>query len=45
MFARVLKLLLFLVVSGFVTLIGFGYFGDLSPNQQELREPVILNVD
>lgn len=45
MFARVLKLLLFLIVSGFVVLVGYGYFGDLSPDQTELREPVILNVD
>jgi len=45
MFGRILKVLLFLLVLGFIGLTGFAYLGDLSPDQSEKREPVILSVD
>ena len=45
MMGRIIKLLLFLLVIGFVGLIGYAYLGDLSPNQSESREPVTLDVE
>ena len=45
MFGKIFKVILFLLVLGFVTLAGFAYLGDLSPEQSDIREPVILNVD
>lgn len=42
---RLLKLLLVLVVLGFIALVGYAYLGDLSPERQDVSEPVILNVD
>ncbi len=45
MFGRIFKVLLFLLVIGFIALVGFAYLGDLSPNQTEQRDPVTLNVD
>jgi len=45
MLFRVFKVLLFLLVLGFVALVGYAYLGDLSPNQSEVREPLQLNVD
>jgi len=45
MIVRILKVLLFLVIVGFVALAGYAYFGDLSPNQSEQREPVTLDVN
>lgn len=45
MFGRIFKVLLFLVVLGFIGLTGFAYLGDLSPDQSEVREPVELNAD
>lgn len=44
MMGRILKVLLFLVVMVFVSLVGYAYFGDLSPNQTETRRPVSLDV-
>lgn len=38
------KALVFFVVVGFVGLTGFAYFGNLAPEQIELREPVELDV-
>ncbi len=45
MFGRIFKVLLFFLVMGFVGLTGYAYFGNLSPDQTELREPVKLDVD
>ena len=45
MLGRILKVLLFLLVLGFIGLTGFAYLGDLSPDQTDIREPVTLNVD
>ncbi len=45
MFGRIFKVLLFLVVLGFIGLTGFAYLGDLTPDQSEVREPVELNAD
>lgn len=45
MIGRVFKVLLFLLVLGFIGLTGYAYLGDLSPEQSEMREPVTLNVD
>ena len=42
---RLLKFLLFLIVLGFLGLVGFAYLGDLRPSQETLEEPVTLNVD
>lgn len=44
MMGRVIKILLFLLVIGFIGLTGYAYLGDLSPNQIESREPVTLDV-
>jgi len=45
MFGKIFKLVLFLVVVGFAALVGFAYFGDLSPDRTENRTPVTLDVD
>ncbi|WBU59095.1 hypothetical protein [Paracoccus albus] len=41
---RLLKLLIGLVVLGFLALVGFAYLGDMSPRQQEMRQPVALDT-
>lgn len=40
---RLLKIILGLVVVGFVAIAAFGYIGDLSPSQMETRIPVTLS--
>lgn len=45
MFGRILKVLLFLLVLGFVGLTGYAYLGDLRPSQSETRESITLDVD
>ncbi|WP_276617446.1 hypothetical protein [Qingshengfaniella alkalisoli] len=40
---RFLKILLILIVLGFLGLSGYAYFGDISPNQSETRIPVELD--
>lgn len=45
MLGKVLKLILILIVIGFFALLGYAYFGDLSPVSVDVREPVELNVD
>lgn len=40
-----LKLVVFLLVIGTLGLVGYGYLGDLSPNQADVSEPVNLNAD
>ncbi|MEE9389407.1 MAG: hypothetical protein V3U96_12450 [Paracoccaceae bacterium] len=42
---KLFKLVLFLVVMGFVGVIGFAYIGDLSPSQTDTRQPVVIDVD
>ena len=45
MIGKVFKLVLFLAIVGFVALVGFAYFGDLSPERVEQRTPVTLDVN
>ncbi len=45
MMGKLFKLVLFLLVVGFVGLVGFSYIGDLRPELQETRQPVTLDVD
>ncbi|MGQ0610344.1 MAG: hypothetical protein ACT4N9_04470 [Paracoccaceae bacterium] len=40
---RALRIVLILVLAGALVLIGFAYFGDLSPQRQDVRQPVTLN--
>lgn len=42
---RILKLIVVLLVLGFIGLVGFAYLGDLSPEMKEVHEPVELDVD
>ncbi|TCO69802.1 hypothetical protein [Rhodovulum euryhalinum] len=42
---RLLKALIFLVIVGFIGLVGFAYLGDLTPEQSEMRESLTLDVD
>lgn len=42
---RILKLLFFLIIVGVCAVIGFAFFGDLSPDRVEVNEPIELNVD
>lgn len=42
---RIIKVLVFLVLLGFIGLVGYAYLGDLSPDQSEMREPVKLDVN
>ncbi|SFP25209.1 hypothetical protein [Tranquillimonas alkanivorans] len=39
---RLLKVLVFLVVVGFIGLAGFAYLGNLSPERSEVVQPVEL---
>ncbi len=40
---RLFKLLLFLIVTGIFAIVGYAYFGDLTPNRIEVNQPVDLN--
>ncbi|WP_262373425.1 hypothetical protein [Tabrizicola thermarum] len=42
---RIIKVLLLLVILGFIGLTVFAYLGDLTPVQGEVRKPVVLNAD
>lgn len=42
---RLFKVLLVLLVLGFLALTGYAYLGDLSPERTEVRQPVTLDVD
>jgi hypothetical protein len=47
---RLIKLLLFIAVFGFIGLIGYAYIGpwfgaDFSAPQTEVRQPLVLNAD
>ncbi|WP_309667957.1 hypothetical protein [Tabrizicola sp.] len=41
---RAIKTLLILVIFGFIGLTGYAYLADLSPAQQEVTKPVVLNA-
>ncbi len=42
---RIIKLVVILVIFGFIGLTGFAYLGDLTPTQTEVKKPVVLNAD
>jgi hypothetical protein len=47
---RLIKLLIYLLIIGFIALVGYAYLGpffgvDFAPEQVEIREPVQLNSD
>jgi hypothetical protein len=42
---RIIKALVVLVILGFLGLTGYAYLGDLTPNQGEVKKPVVLNAD
>ena len=42
---RIIKVLVVLVIFGFIGLIGYAYLADLTPAPQEVRAPVTLNAD
>lgn len=39
----IFKLLLFLLVLGGIGLVGYAYLGDLTPEQTDVTQPVILD--
>lgn len=41
---RLLKVLVGIVVLAFLALVGYAYLGDMAPRQQEMRQPVSLDV-
>lgn len=41
---RIIKAGLVLGVIGFLGLTGYAYLGDLSPQQEEVRKPVVLDA-
>ena len=42
---RLIKVVFALVLLGLAGLSGYAYLGDLSPPQNEVRQPVMLNAD
>lgn len=42
---RIIKVLIVLALIGFIGLVGFAYLGDLSPDPQDITEPVTLDGD
>ena len=42
---RLLKFLAFLLIIGFIGLAGFAYLGDLSPEVDQLSQPIQLELD
>jgi hypothetical protein len=42
---RLIKFLVFLVLFGFLGLIGFAYLGDLRPAQSDVTQPVTLDAN
>ncbi|WP_434621421.1 hypothetical protein [Tabrizicola sp. M-4] len=42
---RIIKALVVLAILGFIGLTGFAYFGDITPDQAEVKVPVTLNAD
>lgn len=43
--SRFWKAILVLVLLGLVGLVGFAYFGDLTPETQEVNQPVTLDAN
>jgi len=42
---RILKLLIFLALIGFIGLTGYAYLGDMSPETRDIVQPVTLDMD
>ena len=42
---RLIKALVVLVILGFLGLTGYAYLADLTPDQAEVKKPVVLNAD
>ena len=42
---RILKVLVVLIFLAFVGLVGFAYLGDMTPEFEDVREPVTLEVN
>ncbi|WP_281070729.1 hypothetical protein [Oceaniglobus trochenteri] len=42
---RLLKLLVFLAIVGFIGLTGFAYLGDMRPEKTDMVVPVTLDAD
>ncbi|WP_395540145.1 hypothetical protein [Neotabrizicola sp. sgz301269] len=42
---RIFKALIVLAIIGFAGLTAFAYLGDLTPAQNEVKKPVVLNAD
>lgn len=42
---RILIILIFLVILGFIGLLGYAYSGLLQPDVQTVTQPVVLDVD
>jgi hypothetical protein len=42
---RIIKLLLLLTIFGFIGLVGYAYLGDLTPDQDDVTKPVVLDAD
>lgn len=42
---RLFKFLIFLILFGFIGLIGFAYLGNLSPETNEVQIPVTLDAE
>lgn len=42
---RLIKALFFLVLLGFIGLVGFAYVGDLTPERETRNEPIQLDVN
>jgi hypothetical protein len=42
---RIIKALVVLVILGFVGLTAYAYLADLTPDQAEVKKPVVLNAD
>jgi hypothetical protein len=42
---RIIKALVLLVIVGFLGLTSYAYLGDLTPEQSEVKMPVVLNAD
>jgi hypothetical protein len=43
--SRFWKAILILVLLGLIGLVGFAYFGDLTPDTQDVSQPVTIDVD
>ena len=42
---RLLKFLIVLIILAFAGLVGFAYFGDLTPERRDVSEPVELDAN